>query len=69
MPKKATTKKVVPIKLPKGQKMSDEDILVEDDRPVPEKWVKVTLQQVKDAQKAGKLYGFDDRNMTALIRG
>lgn len=49
-------------------KVSPEDIPVEDIRPVPKKWVKVTMEQIEEAQKAFTLYGFDPKTMTALIR-
>ena len=55
-------------KIPEGMKVSDEDITVPNTFKIPTEWVKVTQEQVDQAQKDGKLYGFDDKNMTALIR-
>lgn len=49
-------------------KVSVEDIPVLDTRPKPTGWVKVNQEQVNDAQKAGKLYGFDPDKKIALIR-
>jgi len=46
----------------------EQDTPIPDNRPKPTVWVKVTIEQVVAAEKAGKLYGFDDKRMIALIR-
>ena len=48
--------------------ISDEDMIVKDTRPIPKNWVKVTMEQVQEAEKSGKLYGFDPKKMIALLR-
>jgi len=48
--------------------IASEDIPVLDMRPMPTKWVKVTLEQVQKAEKEGKLVGFDNVKMMALLR-
>lgn len=47
---------------------SKEDIPAVKQTPLPSKWVKVTIEQVLAAEANGTLCGFDDRNMTALIK-
>ena len=41
---------------------------VANSQPLPTNWVKVTMEEVQTAEKAGKLVGFDAQNMLALIR-
>lgn len=37
--------------------------------PVAKEWIKVTLEQVQEAENEGTLMGFDPDKMIALIRG
>ena len=52
----------------------EEEVVVDEDEevvvrtPMPTKWVKVTLEQVKQAEKDFKLCGFDPDKMIALIK-
>ena len=61
-PKARQTKR----KLPPG--MSEEDVVLPDPKAKPTVWVKVTEEELKAAEKAKKLYAFDPKTMSALIR-
>jgi hypothetical protein len=53
--------------VPEG--IDPEDMPAKEQRPLPTNaWVRVTPEQVSQAEKAGKLCGYDPDQMIALIR-
>lgn len=56
-------------KLVHGEDGVNLDEVVIDRTPLPTNWVKVTTEDVVEAEKNGTLIGFDPKRMLALIRG